>query len=341
MVKIQELLAYLQSQKIAYRFYGDKEAGIKGFSGLNRYKPGTMTWIKNAQKAAENQLLDEEITLAIGDVRIQDSNIKNQIIVQDSKRVFFSLMEKIAEAEVKEQTARKEREKKEEVEVKEIEKNKNHRGVQSPLATATIQETLEEQKKAVIGPNTYISKKVLLGRNVKIGANCVIDGNITIGDDTVIGNNVVILYKVHIGKNCVIQSGAVIGEEGFSYWEEDHQKTMVKHYGGVTIHDDVRVGANTCIVRGTIDDTVIGKGSKIDNLCHIAHNCQIGKNCVIIAGATLCGSVIVEDNAYISTAAVRQQLHVGEGALVGLGAVVVKDVETSTVVIGNPAKVMK
>lgn len=190
-----------------------------------------------------------------------------------------------------------------------------------------------------IGRSTYIGENVKIGEGVSIGNNCVIEGVVEIGNNTVIGNNVSIINKVKIGANCTIQSGAVIGEEGFAYHDDEvGNKTMIKHYGGVIIADHVHIGANTCIVRGTIDDTVIGRGSKIDNLCHIAHNCNLGEKVTVIAGAVLCGSVCVGDNSYISTSMIRQQLNVGENSLVGLGAVVVKDVKDNTTVVGNPAK---
>lgn len=302
MHQIKQILSYLQSKQIEYVFKGDDTVEIKGFSGLNHYQLETMTWIKDRSKLGKDLLLNVPLTLVITSEAIDSMFTQNQIIVKNSKQVFFSLVEWMAEGNKLEGT--------------------------------------EADQSRVIGINTFIGKEVSIGKGVKIGANCVLDGNIQIGDYTTIGNNVVISYKVEIGKYCEIQSGAIIGEQGFSYWEKQDEKIMVKHFGGVKIEDHVRIGANTCIVRGTIDNTVIGEGTKIDNLCHIAHNCQIGKNCIIIAGATLCGSVHLEDNVYISTAVVRQQLHIGRNTLVGLGAVVVKEVPEHTVVIGNPARVM-
>lgn len=302
MHQIKQILSYLQSKQIEYVFKGDDTVEIKGFSGLNHYQLETMTWIKDRSKLGKDLLLNVPLTLVITSEAIDPMFTQNQIIVKNSKQVFFSLVEWMAEGNKLEGT--------------------------------------EADQSGVIGANTFIGKEVSIGKGVKIGTNCVLDGNIQIGDYTTIGNNVVISYKVEIGKYCEIQSGAIIGEQGFSYWEKQDEKIMVKHFGGVKIEDHVRIGANTCIVRGTIDNTVIGEGTKIDNLCHIAHNCQIGRNCIIIAGATLCGSVHLEDNVYISTAVVRQQLHIGRNTLVGLGAVVVKEVPEHTVVIGNPARVM-
>ena len=178
-----------------------------------------------------------------------------------------------------------------------------------------------------------------LGKNVRIGHNCTLDGDIIIGDGTVIWNNVVIINRVAIGKDCDIHSGVIIGHDGFAYTENaEHQKTMVKHFGGVIIGDQVLVGENVCISRGTIDDTVVESGVKIDALSHIAHNCIYRKNAVAAAPCRTNGSVIVGENAYLAGALVRNQCTIGVNAFVGLGAVVVRDVPPGETVVGNPAK---
>lgn len=197
----------------------------------------------------------------------------------------------------------------------------------------------QEEERPAIGQFTYISPKVKLGKNVRIGHNCTLDGDIAIGDGTVIWNNVVIVNRVTIGRDCDIHSGAVIGHDGYAYTESaDHKKTMVKHFGGVTIGDRVLIGENVCISRGTIDDTILESGVKIDSLSHIAHNCFWHKNAAAAAPCRTNGSTVVEENAYLAGAIVRNQCTIGENAFVGLGAVVVKDVPPGATVVGNPAK---
>lgn len=190
-----------------------------------------------------------------------------------------------------------------------------------------------------VGQFTYISPKVKLGKNVRIGHNCTLDGEITVGDNTLIWNNVVIINRVTIGRNCDIHSGAVIGHDGYAYTEDwAHQKTMVKHFGGVSIGDNVLIGENVCISRGTIDDTVLEDGVKIDALGHIAHNCWFEQNAAMPVPCSVSGSVHVGRNAYLAGDIIRNQCSIGEGAFVGLGAVVVKDVAPGQTVVGNPAK---
>ncbi len=199
-----------------------------------------------------------------------------------------------------------------------------------------------DEQRPSIGQFTYISPRVKIGKNVRVGHNCTLDGDITIGDNTVIWNGVTIINRVVIGKNCEIQSGTVIGHDGFAYTEDEaHQKTMVRHFGGVVLGDDVLLGSNVCVCRGTIDDTVIDDGTKIDNMTHVAHNCAIGKRVGMAYPCRLGGSSQIGEAAYLSACVVRNQSKVGKNAFVGMGSVVVKDVPADETVAGVPAKTFK
>jgi len=196
-----------------------------------------------------------------------------------------------------------------------------------------------EEDRPAVGRFTYISPGVKLGKNVRIGHNCTLDGDITVGDGTVIWNNVVIINRVTIGKGCDIHSGAVIGHDGYAYTEDaDHRKRMVRHFGGVSIGDEVLIGENVCVSRGTIDDTILESGVKIDALGHIAHNCWLERGAAMAVPCSVSGSVHVGRNGYLAGSVIRNQCSVGENAFVGLGAVVVKDVPSGETVVGNPAR---
>lgn len=201
---------------------------------------------------------------------------------------------------------------------------------------------IESDHEPSIGAGTIISPEVRLGENVKIGCNCVIQGNISIGNNTRIWNNVTIINNVVIGEFCEIQSGSVIGHDGFA-WNEDinHNKTMIKHFGGVSIADNVYIGPNCVIDRGEIDYTTVKNGVKIDANCFIAHNVIIGENSILITGSRLYGSSELGDNVYVASATVRNQCKIGKDAFVGIGAVVTKDIPEKVIVAGIPAKVMK
>lgn len=197
----------------------------------------------------------------------------------------------------------------------------------------------QAEERPAVGQFTYISPKVKLGKNVRIGHNCTLDGDITIGDGTVIWNNVVIVNRVVIGKGCEIASGTVIGHDGFGYTEDArHKKTMVKHFGGVTIGDRVTILENCSVSRGVIDDTVIESGTKIDAEVRVGHNCIIEEDSAFICGSQLYGSCRFGKNAYFATGVIKNQTSVGENGFVGMGSVVLKDVLPGETVVGNPAR---
>lgn len=200
-----------------------------------------------------------------------------------------------------------------------------------------------EKKKILcegIGTGTVIGDQVRLGKNVVIGCNCTIDGDIFIGDSTRIWHNVTIINNVLIGEDCEIQSGCVIGHDGFA-WNENarHEKTMIKHFGGVEIGDDVYIGPNCIVDRGEIDNTLIKSGAKLDADCFIAHNAVVGKNAILITGCRLYGSSELGDNAYLASAMIRNQCKVGKNAFIGMGAVVTQDIPADVVAVGVPARV--
>lgn len=190
---------------------------------------------------------------------------------------------------------------------------------------------------------TAIVEGDIINRNAHIGHNCYIGKDVVIGNNVVIKNNVSIEGKVEIGENTIIHSGVVIGSDGFGYFQnKDERNFKVPHYGGVIIGKDVEIGANTCIDRGTLDDTIIGNNVKIDNLCHIAHNCIIGDNNSIVALSMIGGSVRIDKNTYIAPGViVKNQIYIGANSVVGMGAVVTKDVEDNKIVAGMPAKTIR
>lgn len=200
----------------------------------------------------------------------------------------------------------------------------------------------EQRQKSYIGRSSTIETSQI-GKDVYIGHNCYISSKVSIGDNVVIKNNVVIEGDVKVGNNSTISSGAVIGSDGYGYYQDKMGKNIkVPHLGGVIIGNNVEIGANTCIDRGTLGNTIIGENVKIDNLCHIAHNVIIEDNVSVIALSMIAGSVNLKENSYIApSASVMNQLTIGENSIVGLGAVVVKNVEDNVVVAGVPAKIIR
>lgn len=196
-----------------------------------------------------------------------------------------------------------------------------------------------EKSKPGIHPTAIIDPVAQLGKDVTIGPYSII-GKAVIGDDCVIDSNVRIYDDVVMGKNCVVKAGAVLGGAGFGYErDENGNKFRFPQIGQLILGDYVEVGSNTCIDRGALADTVIGDYTKINNLCHIAHNNKIGKNVTITGCVNISGSNIIDNNVWIApNSSIRGWVHIEEGATVGMGAVVVKNIPAHETWVGNPAK---
>lgn len=211
------------------------------------------------------------------------------------------------------------------------------------LMAKVISRFFVEKKETAIAKTAVISSEVRIGKNVTIGEYCVIEGKVDIGDGTYIGHHVCITGDTIIGKNCHFKSGSVIGEEGFGF-ERDENSINVRfpQIGRIEIGDNVSIGANSTIERAALEVTKIEDGVAIDDLTQVGHNVTIGKGTTVANGAVLCGGVIVGERCSIApNACIRQRLKIGNDSLIGLGAVVVKDVPPNSVYAGNPAKQME
>jgi UDP-3-O-[3-hydroxymyristoyl] glucosamine N-acyltransferase len=198
----------------------------------------------------------------------------------------------------------------------------------------------ERDEPASIHPTSLIHESVRLGQNLRIGPNVVIEEDVEIDDGCTIEANTVIKKGTRLGKNVRIKSCSVIGGVGFGYDKGDDETAyqFLPHFGRVIIEDDVDIGSNTCIDRGSLSDTIIRKGVKIDNLVHIAHNVQIGENSLVIACSMIAGSVTIGDNCWIAPgASIRNGLTIGNNSTVGLGSVLTNDLGDSATVLGVPA----
>jgi UDP-3-O-[3-hydroxymyristoyl] glucosamine N-acyltransferase len=183
---------------------------------------------------------------------------------------------------------------------------------------------------ASVGEGTVLMPNVFVGNNVVIGKNCIIHPNVTILDDTIIGNDV------------IIQAGSVIGSDAFYYNKKTnrpiHYKKMVS-CGRVVIGDGVEIGAGCTIDRGVSSDTVIGAGTKMDNMVHIGHDTEIGKNCLFAAQVGIAGAVRIEDNVILwGQVGVNKTLTIGNGAIVYAQSGVKDSIEGGKVYFGSPVE---
>ncbi|MBK3394400.1 UDP-3-O-(3-hydroxymyristoyl)glucosamine N-acyltransferase [Psychrobacter sp. M9-54-1] len=175
---------------------------------------------------------------------------------------------------------------------------------------------------------------------VKLGKNVVIEDGCYIAENVIIEHNVVIHSGTIIGKNSRIRSCSSIGGDGFGFERlANGEPLRFPHLGAVIIGDNVEVGSCTTLARGTLSNTVIEDFVKIDNLVHIAHNCLIKKGAFIIACAEISGGVTIGENAWIApNSCTHQKISIGDNSVVGLGAVVTKNVDADVTVAGNPAR---
>jgi UDP-3-O-[3-hydroxymyristoyl] glucosamine N-acyltransferase len=224
--------------------------------------------------------------------------------------------------------------------------------------SAFVDPSAELGADVAVGPLAYVGPHTKVGARTKIGAGVMIGGKVEIGEDCEINQAAMIADYCKIGNRVVLQQGASIGPDGFGYVTEkvsnlelreqgktdvqlsDEPNPLLKipQTGIVVLEDDVEVGSNACIDRATIGATVIGKGTKIDNLVMIAHNNRIGKECLFVAGSSVAGSCVVGDRAvFAGHAGTKDHINVGKDGLILAQAGVMHDVEAGAAVVGTPA----
>jgi UDP-3-O-[3-hydroxymyristoyl] glucosamine N-acyltransferase len=225
--------------------------------------------------------------------------------------------------------------------------------LRDPETNRTIHKEAIVPASATIGKNVAISPRAVFGERVNIGNDTTIGAGATIGDDTQIGAqcridpNVTIYPGTILGDRVVVQAGSVLGSEGFGYVRDSTtgRYEQSPQIGRLVIEDDVEIGANSTIDRGALDETRIRRGSKIDNLVHIGHNCQLGENVIIAAQTGLSGSVTIEDNVIMGgQVGIGDHARVEAGAMIGgQGGILPKKVLRGKGVVfwGTPAKPVK
>ena len=191
------------------------------------------------------------------------------------------------------------------------------------------------------GNNVLIGKNVKIGKNTIIGSNTVIEKNVIIGNSCVLGSGIVIKNSI-IGNNVVIQDGCKIGQKGFGFIPLKKKNIKFPHIGSVILEDNVEIASNCTIDRGSVDDTIIGKNTYLDNQVHVAHNVKIGKNCMIAGQVGFAGSSVLGNNVSIGgQAGISGHLKIGNNVKIGGGSGVVKDIEDNQTVMGYPAVPLK
>ncbi len=194
-----------------------------------------------------------------------------------------------------------------------------------------------DRRSCYVGPNVIIEKGAVIESKVKIYANAFIGKNVSLGENTVVHSGAHI-ENATVGPNSVIYSNAVIGKDGFGFTRQDGKNVFIPHVGRVVLGERVSVGANSCIDRGLMTDTVIGNGTKIDNLCQIAHGVVVGQECFLAAGVGIAGGSVIGDRALLGGhVGIANKVKIGADVEIGANSGVFRDIPAGEKQMGYPA----
>lgn len=186
----------------------------------------------------------------------------------------------------------------------------------------------------------FVASAAVIGKRVTIMPGAYIGAEVTIGDDVYIGAGARLVGRVSVGSRVIIRENTVIGADGLTTdRDEDGKSVIMPQFGDVIIEDDVHIGANSVIARGAIDSTIVHSGCRIDNQCFLSHNVEVGEDTFIVGETILFGSSSIGRGTMVSgNVTVRNGIHIGDKAIIGMGSVVVQSVANGTIVKGNPAR---
>lgn len=308
---------------ISATIQGDHEAVIRRLANFNEAKPEELTFIRTESLARKWNECGASAALvsqaaAVGTADWQPTNTTSHkralIIVPDADLALNEVLKLLAPPA----TAREP-------------------GIH---ASASVHNTATIGAHVHIGPHCVIEAKATIGDGATLLAGSYVGPNAHIGQRTLLHPGVKVLERCRVGSLCILHSGVVIGADGFGYRPAPNGKGVVKvpHIGDVVIGDDVEIGANTCVDRAKFGSTTVGSGTKIDNLVQIAHNCRIGRCCIICGQAGLAGSVTIGDGVMLGArAAIVDNVSIGSGAKIAARAGVMTDVPAGEAYMGSPA----
>lgn len=206
------------------------------------------------------------------------------------------------------------------------------------LPAATVDNTATVGDGASIYPGACIGKNVLVGARTVVYPGAVLYDNVIVGDDCIIHANAIIRERCRLGNRCVIQPGAVIGSDGFGYAPDGRGYYPIPQIGIVVLEDDVEIGANSCIDRAAIDVTRIRRGTKLDNLVQVGHNCEIGEDCMIVSHVGISGSSKIGNHVTLAgQVGVVGHITIGDNVLVGGQSGVTSSLPANAAYSGSPA----
>jgi UDP-3-O-[3-hydroxymyristoyl] glucosamine N-acyltransferase len=207
---------------------------------------------------------------------------------------------------------------------------------------AVVESTAELDETASVGPNAYIGHGVKIGPHTVIGPGCSVGENTTVGSQCRLDSHVVIYHNCRIGNGCIIHANSTIGATGFGYSFINGQHRLIPHNGGVVLEDGVEIGANSCVDRAKFGDTVIGAGTKIDNLVQVGHNVKMGKACLMAGQSGTGGSTVIGNGVvFAGQAGAIDNLMIGDGAIIAVKSAATRDIPAGQTVLGMPPQDMR
>ena len=290
---------------------GDGNMKISNICTIQKSKPGSIAFYYN--KKYSNHLATSEASAIIA--KEKDFIKKDGIIVQNPHLALIKVL-KHFKLDIT-----------------------THKGVHDSVV---IGKNVTIEKNVTIGPFTVLENNVKIKSGSAIGSNCFIGHGTTIGSNSNIMSSVNIYSLVRIGKNCIIHSGSVIGADGYGFYTHKDIHYKIPQNGKVNVGNDVEIGANCTIDRGTIDDTLIGDMCKFDNGVQIGHNVEIGKGCLLTAHVTIAGSSKIGDFCIFGgQSGAIDHVTIGDRAIFACYTVAMKDLPGGKTYSGSPAREIK
>ncbi len=301
------------ARAVSGELIGDGAVEVRGVAPLERATSTDLSYLAAARHAPALAASRAAVVLVSPELAsVEGADVRARVIVADPQAAMATLLPQFARTGVP------------------------HSGIH---ATASIGKGVKLGRGVSIGAYVVIGDDVVVGEGAIVGAHCVIASGVQIGDETRLYPHVTVYSGAVLGRAVTVHSGARIASDGFGYIFRSGRHEKIPHVGGCVIGDHVEIGANSTIDRGSLGDTVIGAGTKIDNLVHIAHNCRVGKNCLFAAQVGLAGSVVVEDGVALGgQAGVGDHRTIGAGARIAGRAGVIGDVPAGETWSGYPAR---
>ncbi|MDP4184395.1 MAG: UDP-3-O-(3-hydroxymyristoyl)glucosamine N-acyltransferase [Bacteroidota bacterium] len=307
-----EISAQNIAQLINGEVEGDGEVQVSDVSKIEQGRPGTLTFLANPQYTKYIYDTKASVVLVSKDFIPEKELTCTLIRVENPYHALATLLDFYVQSKPKKT------------------------GIENP---SYISSTAQVGDNAYIGAFAYLGQNVKLGKNVKVYPHVYVGDNVVVDDDTILFAGAKVYEGCKIGKSCIIHAGAVIGADGFGFApdQEGHYK-KIPQVGYVEISDNVEIGANTTIDRGSMGNTIIGEGTKLDNLIQIGHNVEVGKDTVIVSQVGVAGSSKIGNNCMIGgQVGISGHLHIGNRVQVGAQSGIMHDINDGEVLLGSPS----